>query len=56
MEGAAFFMSNRHRPNVFQFRAVSNPAGVRDKNQWNIPLALQKLHELTRQIIKEYGT
>jgi futalosine hydrolase len=56
MEGAAFFMCNQHRPNVFQFRAVSNRAGDRDKNRWNIPLALQKLHELTRQIIHEYGT
>lgn len=56
MEGAAFFMCNQHRPNVLQFRGISNEAGIRDKNRWNIPLALQNLHELTRQIIKFYGT
>lgn len=56
MEGAAFFMCNQHRENVLQFRSISNEAGIRDKNRWNIPLALQNLHELTRQIIKFYGT
>jgi futalosine hydrolase len=55
MEGAAFFMCNQHRPNVFQIRAISNHAGIRDKSQWNISLALQNLHEITRQIIKVYG-
>lgn len=56
MEGAAFFMCNQHRPNVLQFRSVSNEAGIRDKNHWNIPLALKNLHLLVHQIIQEHGT
>lgn len=47
MEGAACFaVCEKFGVPAFQIRAVSNMASTRDKSQWRIDEALQKLHEI----------
>lgn len=47
MEGAAFFRScGKWSRNYYQFRAVSNYVEKRNKNKWNIPLAINNLNIL----------
>ena len=41
MEGAAFFAGCRRFNNYMQIRAVSNRVEKRDKDKWNIPLAIE---------------
>jgi len=44
MESAAFFqLCLEHRLPFYAFRAVSNAVAGRDRNKWEIPLAIQKL-------------
>lgn len=55
MEGAAFIhAANALGWNALQLRAISNLVEKRDKNKWNIPLAIERLNttliELLRQI------
>jgi futalosine hydrolase len=46
MEGAAFFASCMvHRVPCLQLRAVSNRVEPRNREAWNIPLALNRLQE-----------
>lgn len=46
MEGAAFFYTcNKFKIPALQLRAVSNYVERRNPNNWNIPLALEKLNE-----------
>lgn len=45
MEGAAVhFVCKQEKIPCIHIRAISNYVGVRDKNQWNIKLALENLH------------
>jgi hypothetical protein len=49
MEGAAFFaVAQDFGVPAHQVRSVSNVAGVRDKKEWNTPLALQNLSKWAR--------
>jgi len=54
MEGAAFFYvcMNEHIP-CLSLRAVSNRVGERDKNKWNIPLALAELRKMLASILRK---
>ncbi|MFN7707634.1 MAG: futalosine hydrolase [Sphingobacteriia bacterium] len=46
MESAAFFqLCLEHRLRFYAFRAVSNAVAGRDRNKWEIPLAIKKLEE-----------
>lgn len=54
MEGAAFFRAcDEWSKNYFQLRAVSNYVERRDKNKWNIPLAINNLNTLLIAFIND---
>jgi futalosine hydrolase len=55
MEGAAFMLvcQNEHVPYI-QIRAVSNLVEQRNKNNWNIPLAIENLNKKVLEIIIEF--
>ena len=54
MEGAAVFMVCQHyNTKCIQLRAISNYVEERNKNNWNIPLALKNLGDLLNQKIYE---
>lgn len=54
MEGFAFFYACKyHKIPFYAFRAVSNYVEPRNKNNWNIPIAI---HSLNEQIIKMSDT
>jgi len=54
MEGAAFFRScERSIDYAVQIRAISNYVEKRDKNKWNMPLAINNLNETLIKIINE---
>lgn len=54
MEGAAFFYCCKHESiPCLQIRTVSNYIERRDKNQWNIPLAISKLNETAIRLLQE---
>jgi futalosine hydrolase len=54
MEGAAFFYCCiMEKIPCIQLRAISNRVERRNKEAWNIPLALQNLHEVTNSLIFE---
>lgn len=52
MEGAAFMLvcENENVP-YFQIRAISNVVERRNKNNWNIPLAIEKLNEKAWEVL-----
>lgn len=53
MEGAAvFYVSNEENIPCIQVRSISNFVGPRDKSTWNIPLAIQNLHEWLSDFLK----
>ncbi|HNY05503.1 MAG TPA: futalosine hydrolase [Candidatus Egerieousia sp.] len=54
MEGAAFFYVclNEHI-NFFELRAVSNAVGVKDRSQWNTPVALHSLTEACKDFLSK---
>lgn len=56
MEGAAFFHVCQHE-NIasLQIRAISNYIEKRDRNAWNIPLALENLILSLNQLLNELG-
>jgi futalosine hydrolase len=52
MEGATFFyICSREKIPFLAIRSISNRVEPRNKNNWNIPLALDKLSEKLREII-----
>lgn len=53
MEGASFFYicAMQNIP-FFAVRAISNMIGIRDRDSWNIPLALDRLSEKLAGILK----
>ena len=53
MEGAAFFAGCRRFNNYMQIRAVSNRVEKRDKNNWNIPLAIENLNVVLHNSIED---
>jgi len=51
MEGAAFFaVCKEYNVQSVQVRAISNRAGLYNKDEWEIERALRKLNELTHSI------
>ncbi|MEO6303448.1 MAG: futalosine hydrolase [Bacteroidia bacterium] len=54
MEGAAFFRGcSRLSENYYQLRAVSNYVEKRDKNKWNMPLAINNLNDFVVTLITD---
>jgi futalosine hydrolase len=52
MEGATFFyICARENIPFLALRSISNMVGPRDKNKWNIPLALDNLSEKLNEVI-----
>jgi futalosine hydrolase len=52
MEGAAFFyICSRENIPFLALRAVSNKVGPRDKEKWNIRLALDCLSEKLKEVL-----
>ncbi len=56
MEGAAFFYAclMEHVP-FLQIRAISNYIEDRNKDRWNIPLAVENLNKIALKIIHNYS-
>jgi len=55
MEGAAFmFVCKNEQVPYAQIRAVSNVVEPRNKNNWNIPLALENLNKKVLEIIEAF--
>jgi futalosine hydrolase len=56
MEGAAFFYGCRKTGlPCIQIRAVSNPVVTRDRDSWNIPLAINHLNSFAHRLIAQIG-
>ncbi len=54
MEGAAvFYVCLKLGVNCIQLRSVSNYVERRNKDNWNIPLALKNLHETSLKLLNE---
>ncbi len=52
MEGATFFyICSREKTPFIAIRAVSNRVELRDKEKWNIPLAIENLSEKLKEIL-----
>jgi futalosine hydrolase len=52
MEGAAFFyICSREKIPFLSLRAISNMVENRNRNNWNIPLALKNLSEMLDEVI-----
>jgi len=53
LEGAAFFMTCKsfNVPRYAQLRSISNYVEPRNKNKWNIPLALNELHTIVYELV-----
>lgn len=57
MEGAAvYYVCLQEKVPFFEIRTVSNAVGERDKSKWNIPLALQKLTGICKDILSAVCT
>ena len=55
MEGAAFYYCcNLHRIEAAQIRAVSNYVEPRNKNNWEIPMAIEALNAVAVEMIKTF--
>lgn len=53
MEGAAFFYSClQHQLNCLQIRSISNYVEPRNKDNWNIPLAIDNLNQVAIDMIE----
>jgi futalosine hydrolase len=54
MEGAAFFMAfNQTNCYVIQLRSISNYVEKRNKEKWNMPLAIKNLNDCLHKVILE---
>ncbi len=52
MEGAAVaYVCHKLSVPYCQLRAISNPVGIRDKSQWQIPRALENIHKVIEEIV-----
>jgi futalosine hydrolase len=55
MEGAAFFLSCLMvKVDFLEIRAISNFVEPRNKENWNIPLAIENLNQILIEMIKAY--
>ena len=53
MEGAAVMhVANLMNTPAIEIRVISNTTGNRDEQEWNLQLALQKVSEVTEQVIQ----
>ncbi len=53
MEGAAFYYCcNMHQVEALQIRAVSNYVEPRNKNNWDIPLAIETLNKVAIEMLE----
>lgn len=56
MEGAAFFYCClQHKLDCMQIRSVSNYVEPRNKDNWNIPLAIDNLNQVIIEMIKSFN-
>jgi futalosine hydrolase len=54
MEGAAvFYVCLKQGIKCIQIRSISNYVERRNRDAWNIPLALNNLHKRSTQLLKE---
>lgn len=54
MEGAAFLMiCKKEKTPALQIRSISNYVERRNKDNWNIPLAIQNLHKIVSKILHQ---
>lgn len=54
MEGAAFlYICKRERTLAIQLRSISNYVEKRNRDNWNVPLALSNLHKTIIEILQE---
>lgn len=57
MEGAAFhYVCLMEKVQFVQIRSISNYVEVRDKSQWNIPLAVKNLNTFLIQWLKDFSS
>ncbi len=55
MEGAAFFLAClMSKIDFIEIRAISNYVEPRNKENWNIPLAIENLNEVLIEMVKAY--
>ena len=53
MEGAAIALTAKeYNTDFIQIRSISNPVAIRNKADWNIPLAIKNLSTEVNRIIK----
>jgi futalosine hydrolase len=56
MEGAAFaYVCAKMKVNAIQIRSISNQVEPRNRNNWNIPLAIKNLNEVLGSLCEEIG-
>jgi futalosine hydrolase len=51
--GALHYICLREHIPFLQIRSISNDVGIRDKSQWNIPLAIRRLNDRLIDLLKE---
>ena len=57
MEGAAFFyVCMVEKISFLQIRAISNFVEPRNRDNWNIPLAITNLNQILEELIETFGT
>ena len=55
MEGAAFFyVSLMEQKNFLQIRSISNYVEARNRDNWNIPLAIENLNNVLKEMISSF--
>ncbi len=55
MEGAAFFFACRHKGIHFtQIRSISNYVEARNRDRWNIPLAIEALNSVAIRLLESF--
>jgi futalosine hydrolase len=53
MEGAAFhYVCLQENIAFMQLRSISNTVGVRNKKQWNLPLAIEELNKVLIRLLE----
>lgn len=56
MEGAAFaYVCSKMKVNAIQIRSISNQVEPRNRDNWNIPLAIKNLNEVLGNLCEEIG-
>jgi futalosine hydrolase len=56
MEGAAFsFVCQQERTDFLQIRAISNYVEKRNREEWNIPFAIENISAYVNQLLKKFA-